>query len=170
MTGFPFSLGVADEGDLAALVALERECFSHPWTPRQFREEMGDHGRGRLVVLRRPYERDDPGRGIVAYCAFHVVVDELEVLNLAVRPAERGWGTARRLLSLVLDMGARRGARTALLEVRQSNSRALQLYRSFGFQVVATRRGYYSSPREDALVLRKGDLALSVPARAGQDP
>lgn len=167
MSGYVFCLEAAGEEDLAALVALERDCFSHPWTVRQFRAEMSDAARGRIVVLRRPFTAADPRRGVAAYCAYRVAVDELEILNLAVRPSDRGLGVGRRLLALVLDVATRRGARTALLEVRQGNWPALQLYRSLGFEIVAARRGYYSSPREDALVLRKGELALTVGARLG---
>jgi ribosomal-protein-alanine N-acetyltransferase len=95
---------------------------------------------------------------IVAYCIAQVVVDELHVHNLLVAPRARGRGLGKRLLALVLDIAARRGARLALLEVRQGNWAALHLYRSLGFTPVGLRRDYYEHPREDALVLRKPDL------------
>jgi len=75
-----------------------------------------------------------------------------------VGPEFQGRGLGRRLLALVLALGARRGAERALLEVRQSNWAAQRLYRSLGFHGVAVRRGYYTHPSEDALILEKRDL------------
>lgn len=151
-------LGAAEEDDVTALVALERECYTHPWTVQNFREGMHDSAGGRILVLRAPFAPEDPERGILAYCALQVVVDDLHILNLAVRPRARRRGLARRLLGIVLDIGARRGVQTAWLEVRQSNWEALELYRSVGFETVSVRRDYYGSPREDALVLRNRDV------------
>jgi ribosomal-protein-alanine N-acetyltransferase len=117
-----------------------------------------------VLLLRAPFLPGDPGRGIRAYCAFRLVVDELHVLNLAVASAERGKGHGRWLLQLALQVGAGRGARRALLEVRRSNEGALALYRSVGFEIVSIRRSYYESPREDALVLEKARLEPAAAA------
>jgi ribosomal-protein-alanine N-acetyltransferase len=85
----------------------------------------------------------------------------VHIHNLAVRPESRGAGLGRRLLELGLAMGARRGATVALLEVRESNHPAIELYRSMGFVPVALRRNYYSQPQEDALVLRKDGVGAA---------
>jgi [ribosomal protein S18]-alanine N-acetyltransferase len=159
MTLPPCALEAATDDDVAALVALERLCFSHPWTARNFRDAMADPARGLVLVLRGPAARGEPGRGLLAYCSFQTVVDEMHIHNLAVDPARQGRGLGHTLLALSLAVGARRGAERALLEVRQSNWAAQRLYRSLGFQGVAVRRGYYSHPAEDALVLEKRNLA-----------
>ena len=159
MTEGTCALEAATEDDVPALLELERLCFSQPWTARHFRDAMAEPERGLLLVLREPWARADPGRGVVAYCSFQTVVDELHIHNLAVRPERQGRGLGRKLLELALGLGARRGAQKALLEVRQSNWAAQRLYRSLGFQGVAVRRGYYTDPIEDALILEKRDLA-----------
>jgi len=61
----------------------------------------------------------------------------------------------RRLVDECLKTALRGGARAALLEVRPSNTEAVQLYRNVGFRVVATRPVYYPDSREDALILHK---------------
>jgi ribosomal-protein-alanine N-acetyltransferase len=159
----PLVLEAAGEEDVRALVTLEQECFTHPWTARYFRDAIKEPGRGRVVVLRDPAAPLEPERGIRAYCAYETVLDEVHVHNLAVAPGHRRRGLARRLLRLVLEGAARRGARAALLEVRQSNWAALALYRSFGFAAVGVRKAYYERPREDALVLR---MILEIPGSA----
>ena len=152
----------AEPLDVAELLELERLCFSHPWTARNFREAMADPEHGLVLVLRGPAPPEDRGRGLLAYCSFQTVVDEMHIHNLAVDPARQGRGLGRRLLELSLAVGARRGAQRALLEVRQSNWSAQRLYRSLGFQGVAVRRGYYAHPAEDALLLEKRDLSAAA--------
>jgi len=153
----PYVVEEARADDVEALASLERRCYTHPWSVRGFREALrrGEHG---LVLVARAPAGADPERGILAYCVIETAADELHVHNLAVRPEYRGGGLGRRLLAIGLTIGERRGARVALLEVRESNRPAIELYRSMGFAPVAVRRNYYSQPAEDALVLRKDGL------------
>jgi ribosomal-protein-alanine N-acetyltransferase len=155
----PYFVEPAGHDDVEALAALERRCYTHPWTLRGFRDALRRGDRGHVLLARAP-ERPDPERGILAYCVIENAADELHIHNLAVRPESRGGGLGRLLLHLALSIGARRGAQVALLEVRESNRAAIELYRSAGFVPVALRRNYYSQPAEDALVLRKDGLAV----------
>jgi len=92
---------------------------------------------------------------VAGYCVSWLVLDELHIQNVAVHPRHRGGGLARHLLKSALDEGVDSGARSAQLEVRASNAIALKLYASLGFCVVGERKGYYSRPREDAVLLHK---------------
>ena len=150
----PLVLEPAEQEDLDVLVALERACFSHPWTPHNFTDAMADPPRSRVVVLRTP-PSGEADRGIAAYCVYQVVAGEVHVHNLAVRPGFRRAGLGRVLMRLVLEVAARMGARVALLEVRRSNEAARRLYESLGFGVRTIRRNYYSRPPEDALLMDK---------------
>lgn len=87
------------------------------------------------------------------FCGW-VVIDELEVDNLVVAPAAQRQGIGRALLTEALHQVWQRGTKQAFLEVRESNLAAISLYKLFGFSQVGKRRGYYSQPIEDALVLR----------------
>jgi ribosomal-protein-alanine N-acetyltransferase len=155
MTG-PLLLEAAAAEDLDALVALEIDCHTHPWSARGLRDALvPGTGRRGILVLRGPWTPDDPRRGIRAYCAVEVVADEVHIHNLAVAPDARRQGLARRLLSLTLEIAGRHGARTAHLEVREGNVAARALYRAAGFTEDGRRGGYYSSPTEDAILLSR---------------
>jgi ribosomal-protein-alanine N-acetyltransferase len=150
--------------DVDALVRLEGDAYSHPWTRRNFEGELREPDRRVLMALRDPCARHHDDRGIRAYCAVQWAADELHVLNLTVPEAQRRRGIGRWLLGLALDVGRRRGAARAFLEVRRGNEPAIALYRSLGFDVWQVRRDYYRRPREDALVLGREGLAVEAPA------
>lgn len=76
--------------------------------------------------------------------------DETEILNLAVLPAARRSGVASGLLHRALASG-----RYCFLEVRESNRGAREFYKSQGFQAVGVREGYYASPTENCIVMKK---------------
>jgi ribosomal-protein-alanine N-acetyltransferase len=147
----------ATPADLPALAALEADCFTHPWTEGQIAEELDVAPPGGLFVLEGPPRPGLPG--LRAWCALRVVLDEAHVLDVAVAPGARRRGLARRLLRLALGRAARRGARSAFLELRAGNGAALALYESVGFRLLSRRRAYYSEPVEDAFVLVRESLA-----------
>jgi ribosomal-protein-alanine N-acetyltransferase len=162
----PLLLEAAVEADVPALFALERRSFSHPWSENNFREAVSNPARVSTLVLRRPFPRGAADRGVVAYCVYQAVADELHILDLVVAPEVRRRGIARWLLEFALDRAARQGADRAFLEVRRSNKAALELYRSLGFREMGERREYYREPAEDALLLGREGLS----ARTGALP
>jgi ribosomal-protein-alanine N-acetyltransferase len=80
---------------------------------------------------------------------------ELEILNMAIRSQLRRHGAGSLLLREALEFGRRMGAKTAFLEVRESNSPAVAFYGAHGFDVAGRRKRYYSDPAEDALLLSR---------------
>jgi [ribosomal protein S18]-alanine N-acetyltransferase len=139
--------------DLPALTALERAAFPEdPWSRRALADELAPTSLFDAFQL-AACPRDDPGR-IVGYAAFRHVLDEGELLRLAVWPKARGTGIGRHLLEAGLDRLARRGVRRCLLEVRRGNAAALALYERLGFVPVGERRGYYGDGT-DALLYRR---------------
>jgi ribosomal-protein-alanine N-acetyltransferase len=144
----PIRLAAATPADVDAIVALERRCFDQPWGRISVEGELAGRGSAGLLL------REGPGEGAVrAYIFFRVVADEIHIHRIAVAPERRRRALAGRLLSECLRAGRRAGARAAVLEVRAANAAALALYRRFGFEVAATRPGYYSDGQEDALIL-----------------
>ena len=141
------------EEDLDEVLAIEEASFSNPWSRQMFVWELQNVGVSYAYVLRTPEWR------VAAFCTTWVVLDEVHINNVAVRPECRGQGAGLALLRFVLRLGGSLGARRATLEVRRSNAAALKLYERLGFQVSGTRRNYYSNPVEDALILWREDLA-----------
>ncbi len=142
-----WSVDTLGETDLDEVLAVEEASFTNPWTRQMFQWEFQNLGVSYGYVLRTPEWR------VAAFCTVWVVLDEVHVNNLAVRPECRGQGVGRTLLEFVLRLAAGLGARRATLEVRRSNSAALKLYEHMGFTVAGVRRNYYANPVEDALVL-----------------
>jgi [ribosomal protein S18]-alanine N-acetyltransferase len=150
------------ERDLDEIVAIEAASFSNPWTRQMYLRELQNPDVSFLYVLRVPVEgAGRPAHHIAGFCSFWLVLDEVHVNNLAVRPDYQGRGLGTALLQYVLQAGADRGATRATLEVRRSNAPALRLYERLGFSVAATRPNYYVSPPEDALILWKAALKES---------
>ena len=138
---------VDPDRDLDDVVAIARESFVRPWTPAMFIREIEHREVSHLFVAR---SEDGAAAG---YCSVWVILDELHINNVAIRPAFRRQGAARALFTHVFREAWRLGARRATLEVRRSNTVARGLYGALGFVEAAVRHGYYTSPPEDALVL-----------------
>lgn len=138
----------ATPADAPALAALERVAFTDPWSAASLRDLVASSSAFGFVA-------EDAGV-VVGYGLGRAVVDEGEVLNLAVAPSHRRRGIARALLALLLDRFDAHPVREVFLEVRESNLPALELYRRQGFVPVGRREGYYRHPVEAGLVLRRG--------------
>ena len=150
------------EQDLPAILAIEAASFSAPWTEEMFRWELEQAGTGCAWVARR-------GERVVGYLFTWVVGGEFHINNIAVAPEDRGQGVADALMRVGLEAAVTRGARVALLEVREGNTPARALYARWGFAVAGRRKRYYSHPTEDALLMRCEDLPGAL-ARRPRDP
>jgi ribosomal-protein-alanine N-acetyltransferase len=139
--------------DIDAILAIEQVSFTNPWTREMYQAELENRGVSFCFLA-----KDGAGR-IVGFCSVWRVLDELHINNLAVLPEFRRAGVATALLERALEHGVRSGALRATLEVRRSNDAARLLYEQFGFTVAGIRRGYYTKPVEDALVLWKEAMA-----------
>lgn len=145
MTSFDRLTGTAE---LDAILALDAVCFHRPWTRGEYERELQDPDRCFLIVVR-------VDGVIVGYCSFWRIFDEIHLNNFAVHPGRRRQGLGRALLAHVLEVSAAAGAPNATLEVRASNGAAIGLYEAGGFAPAGLRRGYYTHPVEDALILWK---------------
>lgn len=134
-----------DRSHIPQIAALERECFSTPWTENMLEDALFDSQASFIVA-----EAEDGS--ILGYAGLHVIVDEGYIDNIAVRPDYRGQGIADALLDVFVRFGR---AKLALLtlEVRLTNEPAIQLYYKHGFAQVGRRKDYYENPKEDAIIM-----------------
>jgi ribosomal-protein-alanine N-acetyltransferase len=136
------------EEDLPAVLSIEALCFSNPWSDSTFRGEIQNTSVSfPLVVVRRP------GDEVVAYIIFWQIRDDVQVNNVAVHPDFRGLGLGETIMRYAIARVRDAGATFMTLEVRQSNMPAMTLYRKLGFEIMGTRKNYYSKPDEDACVM-----------------
>ena len=148
-----------ERADLDAVLAIERTSFAVPWTASTFRSLLARRSAGLWVAER--------GGRVAGYAVVWAVLDQAELGNVAVGVGDRRQGIGSRLVETVLAWLRERGVREVFLEVRASNEGAQRLYAAHGFREAGRRKGYYTRPREDALVLRRsvGLDAGSRPAR-----
>jgi ribosomal-protein-alanine N-acetyltransferase len=135
------------EKDAPALFALESVCFSCPWSENSF-----------IGALRSPFTHGFglfEGERLLGYAFLFALFEEGEVMNIAVAKEERGKGLSRILMDALLEKARTEKVEILRLEVRASNLAAKSLYESYGFQYTGLRKGYYSAPREDALLMEK---------------
>ena len=143
---------LASPQQIDEVLSIEQASFTNPWTREMYLADLENEDVSYCYLA-----RDEHGH-VVGFCSVWRVAEELHINNLAVKPEFRRRGAATALLKHALGEGARFGARRATLEVRRSNDAARLLYERFGFTVGGIRRGYYSKPIEDALVLWRESL------------
>ncbi len=145
--------------DLDEVLSIEKASFHTPWSRGAFRYELTQNRVARSVVMRA-------GSEIAGYLCLWEIGHEIHVTNLAVHPRHRRRGVARRLLAAMLDDARRKSVELVFLEVRPTNTEAVHLYESLGFQVIGRRKGYYFDTGEDALVM-EARLATETSRPAG---
>lgn len=137
------------EQDLDVVAGIEAATFTTPWSRTAFQRVIRDPGNVRAWVASRA-----EANVAVGYAVYWFTEDEGELANIAVEPASKGTGIGKALLEHVLAAARADGVAHLFLEVRASNRVAIALYTHYGFEQVGQRKGYYTLPREDALVLR----------------
>jgi ribosomal-protein-alanine N-acetyltransferase len=140
--------------DVGEVVAIEHASYQFPWGEGIFRDCL------RVGYICRVVSAE---RQVIGYGVMSVGAGEAHVLNLCVTEGFRCRGAGKQVLLCLLERAHAAGMTEAFLEVRPTNTTAIRLYQSVGFEQVGTRRGYYQAlnGREDAAVLK---LSLRRPA------
>jgi len=140
-----YKLVPADRSHLPQLAALERACFSHPWSEAMLAEELYNDNASLVAA-----EGEDGT--VLGYGMVRAVLDEGCLERIAVVPAYRRQGVAEELLSAFLRFGQAHLA-FLTLEVREGNAPAIALYEKLGFREVGRRKNYYPERKEDAVLM-----------------
>lgn len=132
---------------VSQIAQLEAQCFSDPWSEKSIASELENPLSLWLVA-------EENGQAL-GYVGSQTVLDESDMMNVAVDPRFRRQGIARALIEALIAELAKMGSRCLRLEVRVSNESARALYARMGFQQLGLRKNYYHNPKEDALILGK---------------
>ena len=130
----------------SSLYEIEKEAFSDFWSEKGMKEELS-------LKQANYYVAEDDG-GIIGFAGFWLIIDEAEIMKVAVRKSERGKGVGNALLIAIIEDAAMMGAKTILLEVREGNTPARKLYEKHGFISYAIREKYYEG-KENAVLYKK---------------
>ena len=131
---------------LAEILRIEEASFSHPWGESALRQELTANPLAHYLGCFCQGE-------LIAFAGMWLVVDEGQIANVAVAPAWRRQGVGRLLMEQMIAKCIALGGTRLCLEVRQSNQPARMLYTALGFQEVGLRKGYYTQPTEDAILM-----------------
>ena len=132
---------------VAQIAELEKICFSDPWSEKSIASELNNELAFWLTAIE--------GNHVAGYIGSQTVLDETDMMNVAVHPVFRRKGIAEALVNALVEALKTKGSRCLTLEVRASNVPAITLYEKLGFSEIGRRKNYYRNPREDALILRK---------------
>lgn len=151
------------EAHIPAILAIEAQTNTAPWSERSFRNEL-DHKRGFFLVAINQGQ-------VIGYGAIWLVIDEAHITTVAVAPEHQRKGIGERLMVALLKEAKERGMTCSTLEVRAGNEAAIRLYEKLGYVISARRKGYYPDNREDAIVMWLYDLPnWTAPIRLERDP
>lgn len=137
------------EEDLDVVSEMEAASYPDPWNRKGFEEELGTESALAVVM--------EDTTGVVGYALATLTGEDADIVKITIDEKERGKGYGRKLLDMLMNELYSRGILNATLEVRMSNAPAISLYEHAGFVSEGVRPGFYSNPKEDAVIywLRK---------------
>ena len=141
-------------GDVERVISVEREVYQFPWSERIFNDCIRVGYQCWLALS---------GPEIVGHAVISVTAGESHMLNLSIAKAHQRRGYGSRFIEFLLQQARAEDAATMLLEVRPSNTAAINCYNAAGFSEIGSRKDYYPAAdgREDALL-----FARHIPARS----
>lgn len=131
--------------DLVAVTQIEKLVQSHPWTQKQFEESIASYQSTVIEVQ----------GAVVGFCILQPVLDEANLLLMAIHPSQQGKGLGYQLLDQSIAM-LKNDPIQIFLEVRESNQAAIALYEKADFHQIDLRKNYYpleKGGREHAVIM-----------------
>lgn len=137
-----------EEEDIPSILEIENVSFQTPWRFSTFSGEIVNKGISfPYVIVHRIVER------VIGYIIYWKIQEEVQISNFALHPDFRGKGIGEAVMRRIIKAIQRDGGVYVFLEVRPSNLSARSLYNKLGFKVLGTRKDYYQTPLEDALIM-----------------
>ncbi len=144
---FPITIKPMTQADIENVIAIEAASYGeHHWSKESFFNELSNE-------LAKYYCAFDNNGNLMGYAGTWQILEEAHLTNIAVSPDFRRRKVAESLLAVVIDECRKNGIKYITLEVRVSNTPAINLYEKYGFKSLGTRKGYYQNNNEDALIM-----------------
>ena len=133
------------------ILVIDSLCFPTPWSRESLEKEIENSELTKYVIAKKS--------GIViGYAGMWIILDEGHITNIAVHPEYRGIGVGSLLLEALIEICKIEFIKSMTLEVRESNARAQNLYKKYGFFQNGIRKGYYRDNKENALIMWKYNI------------
>jgi len=132
---------------LDAVCDIEQSSFTHPWHRKLFESEILKENAYMYVCIE--------DNEVIGFAILNTILDEGELLHIAVSTAHRRKGVAKALFDKLFQIANEKELSFITLEVRESNQSAIALYEYMGFERVGVRKNYYSKPTENAVLMTK---------------
>lgn len=133
------------KADVQAVLQIEQLVQSHPWTAKQFEESFESYQCTVIEIEQK----------VLGFCILQPVLDEANLLLMAIHPAQQGQGLGFQLLQHSIDL-LKNNPIQIFLEVRESNRAAIALYEKADFHQIDLRKNYYpqaDGTREHAIIM-----------------
>lgn len=143
-----------EEKDLLQVCQIEKSAFASPWSYESFLSSLKNQNNIYLVA--------EENEEVTGYCGVWCIAGEGQINNIAVKEGWRHKGIGYGLLTYLFQIGREKLIESYTLEVRQSNHKAISLYRKAGFQTAGIRKNFYRRPAEDGIIMTAPPLITSM--------
>lgn len=137
------------EEDLPTILTLEHQLFSLPWKEEDYLYELNENQFSHLYVI-------EEENSIVAYAGLWTIFDQAQITTIGTNKGFQRKGYGLQMLEKLEQIAKENQCEVISLEVRISNQKAINLYEKSGFEIITTRKSYYSNNHEDAYLMMKG--------------
>jgi len=150
----PFSIRRMKKSDLEEILSIEKKSFLSPWSRSAFETEIQADYSYPLILT------SSDSTQILGYLCCWLILNECYILNLSIHVEYQRRGLASQLIEYLFEFCKQKGAHHFFLEVRESNQKAISLYKKFGFEIYGNRKCYYTDTGEDALLMQRRKVCL----------
>lgn len=133
--------------DVLMVAEIEKECFSNPWSEKAIKAAINDD-LSHFIVAKI-------GNEVVGYGGMYSVMGEGYIYNIAVKRKYRKFGIGTNIVNELVNYSKIKSLNFLSLEVRKSNTPAINLYSNCGFKKIGNRKNFYTNPLEDAIIMTK---------------
>lgn len=139
-----------DFNDLDAVLTIDKLSFSNPWPVNAFQYELEQNNDARLWIGEFQSNLESK---IIAMAVIWIIIDEAHIGTFAIHPDFQKKGIGPQFLAFIFSQLIPENILKVFLEVRQSNTQAIKLYRKFGFDIDGERKNYYHDNGETAVLM-----------------